>query len=171
MRIRDVDFPPELVDAHRDGRLVLFIGAGASIAPPSGLPTFHGLTAEIAAESGVTLDDDQLDRFLGVLQDDRHVDVHARVVAKIVALATGHPAGLTEHSSLLDDLDDDQLSLEPTAYAKLLTHLLRHTNPPFYGYLRLPALVKKLRELVGPTAARDIVEEAVRLGCPGAADW
>jgi hypothetical protein len=88
-----------------------------------------------------------------------------------VELATRRPAGLTEHSSVLDDLEDRQVDLEPTAYAKLLHHLLRNTCPPFYGYHRLPALVAKVRELVGPAAATDLVEQAVRLGCTGAADW
>jgi len=27
---------------------------------------------------------------------------------------------------------------------------LRNTEPPFYGYYRLPAFVAKVRELVGP---------------------
>jgi hypothetical protein len=38
MRIRDVDLPTVLVEAHRTGNLVFFVGAGASIAPPSNLP-------------------------------------------------------------------------------------------------------------------------------------
>jgi hypothetical protein len=88
-----------------------------------------------------------------------------------VALATAHPAGLTRHSNMLDDLDEDRVGGEPAAYAKLLAHLLRHTEPPLYDYPRLPALLKKLKELLGPAAVRGIVEEALRLDCRGAADW
>ena len=88
-----------------------------------------------------------------------------------VEFATRCPAALGEHSSVLDDLDDRQFDREPAAYATLLTHLLRNTEPPFYGCYPVPALVAKVRELAGPTAATAIIEQAVRLGCPGAADW
>ena len=81
------------------------------------------------------------------------------------------PASLTEHSSVLDNLEDRQVDLEPTAYAQLLIHLLRNTEPPFYGYYRLPAFVAKVRELVDPEPATELVEQAVRLRCPGATDW
>lgn len=95
MRIRDVDLPADLVEAHRTGKLVLFVGAGASIAGPSNLPSFRTLTADIAAEAGVPLDDEQLDRFLGVLKDQHHMDVHGRVAARI-GTASSQPNGLHE---------------------------------------------------------------------------
>ena len=44
-------------------------------------------------------------------------------------------------------------------------------EPPFYGYYRLPAFVAKVRELVDPEPATELVEQAVRLRCPGATDW
>lgn len=55
MWFRDVDVPEELIDAHRRGDLVLFVGAGASVNPPSSLPTFLSLTEAIADQSGRTL--------------------------------------------------------------------------------------------------------------------
>jgi len=45
---------------------VLFVGAGASIAPPSDLPTFKALTDDIASESGIERRGQPEDRFLGV---------------------------------------------------------------------------------------------------------
>lgn len=50
MWIRTVNLPAELVEAHRAGTLVLFVGAGASRDAPSSLPLFGTLTADIAAE-------------------------------------------------------------------------------------------------------------------------
>ena len=41
------DFPEELLEAAADGRLVIFVGAGASIDAPSGLPSFKELVRQI----------------------------------------------------------------------------------------------------------------------------
>ena len=48
MRVRDAEIPRELVDAHREKRLVLFIGAGVSRGPPSSLPLFRCLVSRVA---------------------------------------------------------------------------------------------------------------------------
>ena len=58
----------ELLDAHMEGRLVLFVGAGASIDAPSCLPTFEGLAERIAAEAcREPPGEEPLDEFLGRL--------------------------------------------------------------------------------------------------------
>ena len=44
----DVQLPGGVLDAHQAGRLVFFVGAGASVAEPSGLPLFGGLAEELA---------------------------------------------------------------------------------------------------------------------------
>ena len=80
MRLGDADLPGELVSAHADGRLVLFVGAGASVAVPSGLPTFRDLARRIADDSQRLYTEDDLehaDRLLGEIDGD--VDVHLRV--------------------------------------------------------------------------------------------
>jgi hypothetical protein len=59
MWIRHVDLPADLIEAHRAGRLVLFVGAGTSIASPSGLPTFSD---DIASESGIERNGQQEDQ-------------------------------------------------------------------------------------------------------------
>ena len=48
-----MDIPEELVRAARSGSLVLFVGAGASRDAPASLPSFTGLTSQIADEAGV----------------------------------------------------------------------------------------------------------------------
>jgi NAD-dependent SIR2 family protein deacetylase len=49
------DIPDELLQAHEDGRLVFFCGAGISY--PAGLPGFKGLVDEIYYRSGTVPDD------------------------------------------------------------------------------------------------------------------
>ncbi len=77
---RGVEVPDKLISAHSDGRLVLFVGAGASVNSPSGLPMFQGLAERLCEESqepppvhGVALD-----KVLGDLER-KGVDVHQRV--------------------------------------------------------------------------------------------
>ena len=86
MWIRDVEFPDALIEAHRSGDLVIFVGAGASMAPPSGLPDFKTMVADIAGGSGVSASEEQLNRpdvLLGELELHQHVDVHLRVANRI----------------------------------------------------------------------------------------
>src|SRR5258708_27257649 len=82
MRIRSVDVPRALIEAPRNGSLVIFVGAGASRDPPSGLPDFRRLAADIAADASVEVTDDQLEQpdiLLGDLEDRHDVNVHRRV--------------------------------------------------------------------------------------------
>ena len=67
----NVEFPDELVDAARDDKLVLFVGAGASIDAPANLPTYYQLVKQLAAEQGTDHPEDgaALDAFLGKLPD------------------------------------------------------------------------------------------------------
>jgi hypothetical protein len=60
MWIRGVDLPAALINAHRAGELVIFVGAGASRDAPSSLPDFQTLTADIAAEAQAPATDDEL---------------------------------------------------------------------------------------------------------------
>ncbi len=78
MKIADIDFPDPLLAALRDGKLVVFAGAGVSMGKPACLPNFEGLADRIAAGTGQTRQDSEpVDRFLGRLQH-AGVDVHAR---------------------------------------------------------------------------------------------
>ncbi|GAB2718024.1 SIR2 family protein [Arthrobacter bambusae] len=73
MWIGDLDVPRGLIDAGRDGELVLFIGAGASMASPSGLPGFVSLAqgiAERASKPFKKKDRKRLDAYLGRLEDE-----------------------------------------------------------------------------------------------------
>lgn len=81
MKLGGVDVPYELLAAHRNGSLVLFVGAGASVDPPSCLPLFLDMSRHIAEQAhyNALIDENTpLDVLLGRL-NDRGVGVHAQV--------------------------------------------------------------------------------------------
>jgi hypothetical protein len=96
--IAGVDIPWALIEAQREDRLVIFVGAGASRSSPSDLPDFRQLAAGIAADSGVATSREQLenpDVLLGDLKDQHAVDVHQRV-ADILGSESSRPNPLPE---------------------------------------------------------------------------
>lgn len=76
----EVELPQTLVDAHADGELVLFVGAGASVGPPSSLPLFEDLARQLAdlARVPAPADGVALDYFLGSMPVDFDVKEHAK---------------------------------------------------------------------------------------------
>lgn len=86
VRFGSLEVPKQLIEAHRSGNLVVFVGAGASVDPPSGLPLFGDLARGVmddvcAGESDFA--DLAPDRILGDLDAMEDVDVHALVVQRI----------------------------------------------------------------------------------------
>ena len=77
MKIADIEFPTPLLNALRDGKLVIFAGAGVSRGEPACLPDFKSLANTIAKGTGKSLKNRDPDVFLGELQDDG-VKVHDR---------------------------------------------------------------------------------------------
>ena len=78
MKIAGIDFPIDLLNALRNGKLVIFAGAGVSMGEPACLPSFKHLAKTIAQDHFQELQDgEEIDRFLGRLQDG-HVKVHER---------------------------------------------------------------------------------------------
>jgi hypothetical protein len=127
MWIRDVNLPPELIDAHESGRLVLFVGAGASVDAPSDLPDFSCLTRTIADESNQDApgpSNPRLDAFLGEL-DEQGVDVHQRV-ASILGAEASRPNQL--HRAVADlALAGPKVRVVATNYDRHLTTALNET--------------------------------------------
>jgi hypothetical protein len=78
MHIRGVDFPESLIRAQREGRLVVFAGAGVSMPSPSNYPNFDKLAGRVAAGVLSREPNEPVDRFLGRLVDQK-VKVHERV--------------------------------------------------------------------------------------------
>ena len=98
MKITGIEFPEPLCTALRDGKLVVFAGAGVSMGEPANLPNFKDLADAIAQGTGIaSKDNEPVDRFLGRLQH-QEVDVHARA-AKELSKGNPHPTEL--HRDLL----------------------------------------------------------------------
>ena len=90
-------------------------------------------------------------------------------VADGAALATAHEGGLDEHADLLHDLTTERIARNPSAFAQLLTHLLKGTRQPFYGCHGLEEVTKALA--AHEIDVRPIIQEALRLGCSNAHSW
>ncbi|GAB3419002.1 DUF4020 domain-containing protein [Massilia agilis] len=82
-KLGSINFDNRILDAARDGTLVVFAGAGVSMGPPSNLPDFRALAESIAGGTGSTVEE-PLDRFLGHL-DLRGVPVHKRAAERLSA--------------------------------------------------------------------------------------
>lgn len=99
MLIKAIDFPPEVLQAQKDGNLVVFAGAGVSMPAPSGLPSFNKLAKLIGEGANARQDDETEDRYLGRLHDDgKGIQVH-EIAAKILLDSKSQATAL--HKSLL----------------------------------------------------------------------
>lgn len=69
MKIKGIDFPEPLLNALRDGRLVVFAGARVSMGPPAGLPNFRKLTERVTEGISESITESEaVDQFLGRLE-------------------------------------------------------------------------------------------------------
>jgi hypothetical protein len=85
VRLGDIDFPDELIDAHGAGHLVVFAGAGVSLPPPTSLPSFKRLAEQVGLEAGLPLGRfEPLDAYLGRVAAAGYM-VHERVAEIINA--------------------------------------------------------------------------------------
>ena len=91
---QDVDLPQTLITAHRDGRLVVFAGAGVSMGAPSNLPSFDALATSVAAGTLAKHPAEALDAFLGRLEQ-HGVEVQART-RTIIDDSTSRPRPMHE---------------------------------------------------------------------------
>jgi hypothetical protein len=128
----DADVPLALVEAQREGSLVIFVGAGASMGAPSSLPDFRTLTAAIAADASVTPTPEELnqpDILLGDLGDRHGVDVHLRV-ASIVGVTDSRPNAL--HAAIAELASaGPAIRVVTTNYDLHLSRSLRSLGRPF----------------------------------------
>jgi hypothetical protein len=79
-----------------------------------------------------------------------------------MAKATSAPAGIPEHSRLLQDLTSERITAAPSAVATFVAHLLSNTDSPFYECDQIQRIIQE----VGDTPSTEkISEEALRLHC------
>lgn len=91
MLINGIEFPPDILKAINDNKLVIFAGAGVSIDPPSNLPDFNGLAKEIGRLCDKEFDPkkDEIDEFLGDLERE-NVKVK-KYVAEVLSAQVSRP--------------------------------------------------------------------------------
>ena len=94
MTIAGVEFPEPLLNALRDGRLVVFAGAGVSMGPPANLPGFPRLAEQVAEGTGTVIagNGEKEEQFLGRLKDNG-TNVHQRA-AEILQRNNPQPTAL-----------------------------------------------------------------------------
>lgn len=144
------DIPDALLQAHEDGRVVFFCGAGISY--PAGLPGFDGLVREVMRLAGeppdVTEDDllkqEQFDRALGLyehrLQGGR--SAVRRWLPEVLKPDLTRPRALTTHFALLALARNRQggIKLVTTNFDRLFEVAAdRHRLPAFTVYPDPPA--------------------------------
>jgi hypothetical protein len=144
------DVPDSLVQAHEEGRVVFFCGAGISY--PAGLPGFGGLVREVMRLAGeppdVTEEDllrqEQFDRALGLyehrLQGGR--SGVRRWLPEALKPQLDRPRALTTHVALLAlaQSEQDGIKLVTTNFDRLFEVAAdRHRLPSFTVYPDPPA--------------------------------
>ncbi len=97
MRLQGVELPQPVINAQKQGKLVLFAGAGVSIDGPSSYPDFQGLAEEIGGAAFPKLANEPVDRYLGRLEQ-AGLSVHERVRQRL-SLPDSFPNHL--HKSLV----------------------------------------------------------------------
>jgi hypothetical protein len=142
MYLSGVDWPASLVEAHGAGRLVIFVGAGASMGPPSALPGFKDLVKEIRNGSNLAgvftdsdLDELPLDETLGKIKDDYGVDVHRRIF-ELVSREGSRPTPL--HNAVVNLASASTVRLITTNYDRHLSTVLEGHNVAEYLAPALP---------------------------------
>ena len=134
-----VEVPETVLLAQQRGQLVVFVGAGVSVAPPSALPLFVPLAERIAADAREPVTDEAKthpDLFLGRLESNG-VPVHERV--KTFVEQSARPNRL--HEALVRLFPSlEQLRIVTTNYDQhLTTAAVEHFGAPPQVY-RAPAL-------------------------------
>lgn len=94
MRLHEVDLPQAVIDAQKQGELVLFAGAGVSIDTPSNYPNFRDLATELGGTTYPIKNHELVDRYLGRLMGHGLV-VHDRVKNRL-SDPLSHPNHLHE---------------------------------------------------------------------------
>lgn len=122
MIINDINYPNQLLDALKDGSLVIFAGAGVSVDPPTSLPDFEKLAKELSEGTEYTLKkDDSCEVFLGMLKS-KGVPVN-ELAAEILSKTC------VEHNKLHEAIinlfpDTRNIKIVTTNYDQMFEHVL-----------------------------------------------
>ena len=96
-------------------------------------------------------------------------------IAEGVELALSSPAQLRENTDLLYDLAEGKFEKAPSAYGKLVAHLLKGTKlskgSGFWECPHLDKIVQQLRAFAQEDSIEEIKTHALILGCREASEW
>lgn len=150
----DVDLPEELLTAQRDGKLVVFAGAGVSMGPPSNLPSFSELADQVGGTTAPHSRNEAFDRYFGRLES-MGWDLQS-LVCDIIDSPASQPNRLHE---LLVALFDgvDSIRLVTTNFDRHFTTVVGKSSSPSTIYYA-PALPIG-RELDGLVYLHGAVED------------
>ena len=145
-----MDIPDEIVEALEAGKLVIFVGAGASVRSPSDLPLFVSLVNRVAADLGYPDYDGAVhqspDLYLERIERElaAKVDPTQRPMRERVAAYLGNPLSLPNdvHSAIVQLFTSvDQLRIVTTNYDPHLEDAATHRfgeRPRVYSAPALP---------------------------------
>lgn len=140
MLLGEVYVPEEVVEAHRTGDLVLFVGAGASVDPPSNQPTFHELASRITCEHDPEAPGPKEGDEDGHLDSLQHegVNVHLRV-QRIISSEDSKPNEL-HHGIVRLATTSPRTRIVTTNFDSHLSSCLQHgSNLDSFAAPNLPA--------------------------------
>ncbi len=123
---RDVDLPQALVAAQRQGRLVIFAGAGVSMGPPANLPSFEDLAVQIAGGALDRRPTEPLDAYLGRVEQ-HGINVQARA-RQFIDVETSTPRPL-HHALISLFRDESAVRVVTTNFDRHFTTALRGRYP------------------------------------------
>lgn len=138
------DIPNELVQAHEEGRVVFFCGAGISF--PAGLPSFSGLVNRIYKRVGTSKSDIEKELFKRGQLDTTIDQLERRLpggrpevrkaLAKSLKPKLHNNDATTTHEALLTLARnrDGKLRLVTTNFDRLFHHASRRIKKPFTDY-------------------------------------
>lgn len=166
MRItQDVELPEELLAAAREGELVLFVGAGASMGGSSGLPDFNELARLVAERVGRVFSGNEpagafLDRLSNEFPEGRDIardivarpssapnDTH-RAIARLAAATSASVVTTNYDEHITSAAAVDNLALGETFNAPAVP--LART---FHGLVHLHGAVSRPADDLVPTDA------------------
>ena len=142
MKVGEIEIPRQLLEAIRTQTLVIFAGAGVSVAEPSRLPNFSDLETLIAKGSGFSKDSEEnIVQFLGRIESEG-VNIRARTHDHLKINSRGKtPKPSSLHYDILSLFGDlDSVRLVTTNFDDLFEKAsceLFEANPEIF---RAPAL-------------------------------
>lgn len=138
------DIPDALLEAHEEGRVVFFCGAGVS--NPAGLPSFKGLVDDIYRRLGTTLSEterevyerDQFDATLGLLEQRSpggRVEVRKRLM-EVLQPKLRRRGAIDTHAALLQlgRNREGALRLVTTNFDRVFEHVAKRSKEPPCSY-------------------------------------